>query len=367
MTFSALDSALTGPLFATEAMRAVFADRARLAAMLRTEAALARAEAKYRLAANGLAAAIEKVGPDDLDLAGLGRATADRRCSDDPLRQGGPGKAAGEAPTRFPSRHHHAGYPRHRPCPANGGGVPPRRRRPAGDSRRPGAARNPIPDDTLRRPHLWPARSAHNVRLRRRYLARRHCRRGDRAARPTPADAGGLAWRPGRHPLRARRQGRTRHQVARRRTWPGSARGAVACAPRPHGRDRDVARHADRRPGEDGRGRRPAVVHRNRRGGGAAHARPWRLDRPAAQAEPRLGHRDPRRPGRCQGPCRHAPRFDGRRIPASGRGVACRMARSAGTLRPRLRRLARSPQSRWRPDRRRRRVCAATSTSPAAC
>jgi len=75
MTFSALDSALTGPLFATEAMRAVFADRARLAAMLRTEAALARAEARYGLAAKSLAAAIEKISPEDIDLADLGRDT----------------------------------------------------------------------------------------------------------------------------------------------------------------------------------------------------------------------------------------------------------------------------------------------------
>lgn len=75
MTFSALNSALTGPLFATEVMRAVFSDHARLAAMLRTEAALARAEAKYGLAAKSLAAAIEKIGPDDIDLAELGHAT----------------------------------------------------------------------------------------------------------------------------------------------------------------------------------------------------------------------------------------------------------------------------------------------------
>ena len=46
MTFSALDSELLGPLFTTDAMRAVFSDRARLAAMLRMEAALARAEAR---------------------------------------------------------------------------------------------------------------------------------------------------------------------------------------------------------------------------------------------------------------------------------------------------------------------------------
>lgn len=76
MTFSPLDSALTGPLFASEAMRAVFSDRARLAAMLKVEVALARAEANYGLAAKSLAAAIEKIGPDDIDLADLGHDTA---------------------------------------------------------------------------------------------------------------------------------------------------------------------------------------------------------------------------------------------------------------------------------------------------
>lgn len=77
MTFSALDSELTGPLFATEAMRAVFADRARIAAMLRVEAALARAEAAKGIVPKGLADAIAKITPDDLDLAALGAKTAD--------------------------------------------------------------------------------------------------------------------------------------------------------------------------------------------------------------------------------------------------------------------------------------------------
>jgi 3-carboxy-cis,cis-muconate cycloisomerase len=76
MTFSALDSELTGPLFATAEMAAVFSDRARLAAMLRVEEALARAEAASRLAPKGLAAAIRRVSPDDFDLAALGAATA---------------------------------------------------------------------------------------------------------------------------------------------------------------------------------------------------------------------------------------------------------------------------------------------------
>jgi 3-carboxy-cis,cis-muconate cycloisomerase len=76
MTFSALDSELLGPLFASDAMRDVFSDRSRLANMLRAEAALARAQAGLRLAPPELAIAIEAISPDDLDLAALGRDTA---------------------------------------------------------------------------------------------------------------------------------------------------------------------------------------------------------------------------------------------------------------------------------------------------
>src|SRR5215207_5157463 len=76
MSFSALDSALTGPLFATAEMRAVFSDRARLGAMLRVEAALARAEAGFDLAPEGWAAAIEAIAPGSLDLEKLGAETA---------------------------------------------------------------------------------------------------------------------------------------------------------------------------------------------------------------------------------------------------------------------------------------------------
>ena len=76
MSFSALDSALTGPLFATAEMRAVFSDGARIGAMLRVEAALARAEARFDLAPEGLAAAIEAIAPGSLDLEKLGAETA---------------------------------------------------------------------------------------------------------------------------------------------------------------------------------------------------------------------------------------------------------------------------------------------------
>ena len=76
MTLTALDSALLGPLFATEAMRACFSDQARLGAMLATEAALARAEASLGLVPAALAPAIEAVRLDSLDPAALGRQTA---------------------------------------------------------------------------------------------------------------------------------------------------------------------------------------------------------------------------------------------------------------------------------------------------
>lgn len=69
--FSALDSGLTGPLFATEAMRACFSDGARLGAMLRMQAALARAHGMQ-----GLAEAIEGIGVERLDFAAIGAATA---------------------------------------------------------------------------------------------------------------------------------------------------------------------------------------------------------------------------------------------------------------------------------------------------
>ncbi len=76
MTFAALDSALLGPLFATDAMRTCFSDQARLAAMLRAEWALARAEAEAGLVPPALADALAAIPPTALDPAAIGRATA---------------------------------------------------------------------------------------------------------------------------------------------------------------------------------------------------------------------------------------------------------------------------------------------------
>lgn len=76
MSFSPLDSALTGPLFVTPAMRAVFSDEAHLAAMLAFETALARAQAEAGLADPALPEALAAIGPGDFDMAALGEATA---------------------------------------------------------------------------------------------------------------------------------------------------------------------------------------------------------------------------------------------------------------------------------------------------
>jgi 3-carboxy-cis,cis-muconate cycloisomerase len=76
MTFSALDSELFGPLFTTDAMRDVFSDGARVAAMLAAEAALARAQERLGIVPAGLADAIAAVRPGDLDLGALGAGTA---------------------------------------------------------------------------------------------------------------------------------------------------------------------------------------------------------------------------------------------------------------------------------------------------
>jgi 3-carboxy-cis,cis-muconate cycloisomerase len=76
MTFSALDSAITGPLFTTGEMREVFSDRARLRAMLRMEAALARVQARQGLAPPELADALDGLSPDLFDCDALGRNTA---------------------------------------------------------------------------------------------------------------------------------------------------------------------------------------------------------------------------------------------------------------------------------------------------
>jgi 3-carboxy-cis,cis-muconate cycloisomerase len=76
MTFSALDSQLTSRLFASEGMAGVFSDQARLAAMLRVEAALARAQASLGIVPDELAAAIAALDPASLDTDMLGRQTA---------------------------------------------------------------------------------------------------------------------------------------------------------------------------------------------------------------------------------------------------------------------------------------------------
>jgi 3-carboxy-cis,cis-muconate cycloisomerase len=75
MSFSPLDSALLGPLFATAAMRACFADHAWIGSMLAVEAALARSESRLGLAPDALGPAIAAIRPEDLDIAAIGERT----------------------------------------------------------------------------------------------------------------------------------------------------------------------------------------------------------------------------------------------------------------------------------------------------
>src|SRR3954468_16358009 len=103
MSFSALDSEVLGRLFASGELRAAFSDRARLAAMLRVEAALARAEARFGLAPPELAPAIDAVSTD-FDLAALGRATAIAGVPSIPFLKAVQGKLAPEL-----ERHLHRG------------------------------------------------------------------------------------------------------------------------------------------------------------------------------------------------------------------------------------------------------------------
>lgn len=76
MAFSVLDSGLTGPLFAPSAMTERFSDTARLAAMLKTEWALAEAQQQQGLVPPTVAQAIAAITPAQFDLAALGQATA---------------------------------------------------------------------------------------------------------------------------------------------------------------------------------------------------------------------------------------------------------------------------------------------------
>ena len=76
MTVSAVDSAIFGGLFTTAAMRAVFADEARLQRMLDVEAALARAQARLGLIPAAAAAEITaKARLERFDLEAIRRGT----------------------------------------------------------------------------------------------------------------------------------------------------------------------------------------------------------------------------------------------------------------------------------------------------
>jgi len=76
MSFSALDSTLSGPLFVPASMGDIWSDRSRLAAMLKVEWALAMAQTNNGLCPPGVAEALAAIEPRDFDLEALGQSTA---------------------------------------------------------------------------------------------------------------------------------------------------------------------------------------------------------------------------------------------------------------------------------------------------
>lgn len=76
MSFSALDSTLSGPLFVPPSMVEIWSDQSRLAAMLKVEWALAMAQTQHGLCPPGVAEAVAALDTRDFDLAALGQATA---------------------------------------------------------------------------------------------------------------------------------------------------------------------------------------------------------------------------------------------------------------------------------------------------
>ena len=205
MTFSALDSELTGPLFATarDARR-----------VCRRGADFGDAEGRSGTGAGrgGRRAGTEGARRGNRqDQAGrprhggARRPHRRRRRSDDPVREGGRGEASRRAATRPPQGRHQPGHRRHGAGAPDGRRLRPDRRRPRGDPRRAGGDGQGASQDARRRTDLRPAWRADHLRLCRRRLAG-----GNRRGRGRPPDgararAGREPRRTGRHPVGARR------------------------------------------------------------------------------------------------------------------------------------------------------------------
>ena len=76
MSFSVLDSALSGPLFVPDSMVDIWSDQSRLDAMLKVEWALAMAQTHNGLCPPNVAEAIAAISPLDFDCVALGQETA---------------------------------------------------------------------------------------------------------------------------------------------------------------------------------------------------------------------------------------------------------------------------------------------------
>ncbi len=202
MTFSALDSALLGPLFATDAMRAVFADEARVAAMLRRGGPGTRAS-RGRPGA-GLPQRRHRSDPPERPRsAALGRRTAISGVPVIPFVKA----VQGALPPELEPAFHKAPPPRTSPTPpwCCRSATPSTSSRPTSlRSSTVVGARPPAPRDAVRRAHLRPARRPRHLRLQGGDLGARHRRGGRPPARPARPGAHRLAGRPRRHARRPR-------------------------------------------------------------------------------------------------------------------------------------------------------------------
>ena len=217
-------------------MRAVFSDRARLAAMLRIETALARAEARFGLAPEGLAAGHcgdrSPTASTRLRSAAKRRSPACRR-SPSSRRCRSVFRPISSAPSKGRDDAGRRGY---RARSADARGLRPHRRRTCRDPRRARGPRRAVPRDPLCRAHLRPARGAGHLRVQGGRLAVRHRRRRRRNLRRCASGCSSplSAARSGRSPaLGAHGPGRARR--LRRRRSASARRPSPGMPPRPHG------------------------------------------------------------------------------------------------------------------------------------
>ena len=125
------------------------------------------------LVPKGLAPALARIKADDLDLAALGARTRDAGVAAIPFVKAIEALLPEKLARPRSQGRHQPGHRRHGAGAADGRRLRADRRRPGRDPRRAVGAGTEACAHALRRAHLWPARRAGHLRLRRRHLGRR--------------------------------------------------------------------------------------------------------------------------------------------------------------------------------------------------